>query len=231
MSSQRHRIRFAMVAVILTLMVAFPMVDVAQEEGTEAENGENGDRAIVDLVQRLTFELIPEESEIRFAGTVPIAPNFSGRAERFEGTIGGHPPNLEADAFAEIVIEAVSLNTGLGLRDRDMRRALEAETYPQIRFSMKPGNLEHLGERPVEIRTDALYRSRVVGVIELHGVQQEITMEVEWELSGDRLHISGETSLLLSDYGIDRPRPPLLPVRVDDEIQVSFSITGKLIED
>lgn len=215
-----------LVVPLIILEISTPEMSVAQLEETE-----NVSSAQVDLSQRVTFRLIPEESEIRFAVMVPIVPNFSGRAERFEGTIGGVPSNLEKDAFAKIVIEVAGMETGLRPRDRDMHRALEVQTYPGIRFSMRPGKLEYLGRRPIAIMLETLYRLKVIGTLEIRGVEREITMEVEWEVNGNYIRVSGETSLLLSDYGIERPRAPFLPVRVNDEIQVSFSVIGILTKD
>ncbi|MCH7733337.1 MAG: YceI family protein [Candidatus Marinimicrobia bacterium] len=129
MRVQQPKIRLAVFVMIL--MIAAPSLSVAQR----------------DLSRRLTFQIVREESEIHFAVTVAIVPDFSGRVERFQRTIGGFLPNLEQNAFADIVIEAASMNTGLRPRDRDMHRALEVETYPRIHFSMDPVRLEYLGDR------------------------------------------------------------------------------------
>ncbi|MCH8010799.1 MAG: YceI family protein [Candidatus Marinimicrobia bacterium] len=224
MRAKQLKIRLA--AMVMILKIALPEIS-----GAQLEVNENGNSAPVDITQWFTFRIIPEESEIRFYVAVPIAPDFSGRVERFQGTIAGFPTNLEKNAYVEIVIDVESMETGFRPRDRDMHRALEAETYPKIRFSMDPGNLEHLGKRPVQIRIETPYRSKVIGTLELRGVEREITMEVEWELSEGRIRVLGETSLLLSDYGIERPRAPFLPVRVNDQIRISFSVTGKLTKD
>ncbi|MEE9167597.1 MAG: YceI family protein [Candidatus Neomarinimicrobiota bacterium] len=221
-----QRLKMGLAVPLIILEISMPEMSVAQLDETE-----NVSSAQVDLSQRATFRLIPEESEIHFAVVVPILPDFSGQAERFEGTISGVPSNLEKDTFAEVVIEVASMETGLRPRDRDMHRALEAETYPRIRFSMVPGKLEHLGKRPIVIMLETVYISKVIGTLEIRGVEREINMEVEWEVSGDYIRVSGETSLLLSEYAIERPRAPFLPIRVDDEIQVGFSVRGRLTKD
>lgn len=225
---QIHQPKFSAVvfATTFTFALFFPLLFSAQNVGAQS---------VVDTSQRLTYEVVLEESEIMFFAKVAIVPNFSGRAQQFQGTIEGFPLNLEGDAFTEIIIETESLDTGSGRfanqRDDHMWEDLDSVNFPEIRFTMTPGNLTYLEETPTEILTDTLYQSQVTGTLELTGVEQEMIFEVEWELIGDRIQISGETSLLLSDFGIERPRAPVPgSPAVQDEIELSFVVTGKLIE-
>jgi polyisoprenoid-binding protein YceI len=100
-----------------------------------------------------------------------------GQFERFEGTL-----DLQRSPAIELTIDAASLNTGLGLRDRHLRSGdfFDVADHPQVRFVSEAAALE--GER-----------LRVRG--KLHAAGGSIPLELDARLRrvGDGLEVDATT--------------------------------------
>jgi polyisoprenoid-binding protein YceI len=119
---------------------------------------------------------------------------------------------------AEIVVLAKEMKvTDTDVSDKDRAqiqadmlgpKVLNAEKFPQIRFKsleIKPAGAGHL---------------RVTGMLELHGVSQQITLE----FTGGNDHYQGKTKLKQSNFGIEPVSAAGGTVKVKDELDLDFDI-------
>ena len=130
-------------------------------------------------------------------------------------------PNRPNDAPAAVmVIKTKTLKSRNRSRDERMHRtALESSTYPEIRVQALSLRTEapRLGATPTAFE--------VTVRLTLHGVKQELTFPVKASVANDILFVDGSTSLLMTDYGIRRPRLLLLTVR--DLTEIDFHIVAR----
>jgi polyisoprenoid-binding protein YceI len=121
-----------------------------------------------------------------------------------------------ADGVVKVVVDAASLETGIGRRDRKMREEhLETATYPTIEFhsTSPPGGRTSAGEGK---------RFEVAGDLTLHGVTKPVTAPVEAKAAGEGWEFSGRLTIKMSDYQIANPSIALNKVR--DEVEIHFRI-------
>lgn len=167
----------------------------------------------------LLLKIQPGESQVWFDATAALLGEFRGMSDRVMGWI--KVANLMepkgAEAYAEI--EAKSLKTGIGRRDRDMMGYLEVEKYPKITFLLK--------EAHESARQGATFSLILQGDLTIHGVTRPIAIPVEASPSEGRLRVEGKVDLRMSDFAIKKPRFPFLPlITVKDEVTVSFHIVA-----
>ncbi len=125
------------------------------------------------------WRIDPTRSSVEFrTPTLWGLATVSGRFETYEGTL-----DLQQDPAIELTIEAASLTTNLGLRDKHLRSEdfFDVANHPQVRFVSDSATLE--GER-----------LRVRG--RLHAAGQSIPLELDASLRhvGDALEVDAITS-------------------------------------
>lgn len=165
------------------------------------------------------FRLSPEESEIvteiaHFFGSV------KGKLKLREGEAAADPKDLAGTARVELTIKAASYDSGLELRDADVRKNyLEAGRYPAIRFSS--GRVEKI---EVLNTVPPTWNFTVVGHLELHGVKKEVRVPVKAALREKKIVAEGSVNILLRDYRI--PIPSFLFFRSGDSVEARFRFVG-----
>ncbi|HEX7287439.1 MAG TPA: YceI family protein [Candidatus Angelobacter sp.] len=125
---------------------------------------------------------------------------------------------------AEIVVLAKEMKvTDTDVSDKDRAKiqadmlgpkVLNAEKFPQIRFTsveIKPAGAGHL---------------RVTGMLELHGVSKQITLEI----TGGGDHYQGKTKLKQSDFGIEPFSAGGGTIKVKDELDLDFDIYAESVK-
>ena len=135
---------------------------------------------------------------IEFQSRVPLH-SFSGVSEELTGRIDFETGTVD------FYVDLETLKTGIGKRDKDMRKTLETSEYPFAEFY---GQLSGF-------RADVLEDQQVSveGMFKLHGIERRVTVEGTLAQSSDKVTVTAEWTLSLGDYNISPPR--LLVVRVD----------------
>jgi polyisoprenoid-binding protein YceI len=153
----------------------------------------------------ITFEL--DSTLHRVHGTARLLPS----ALRFEpdgGAVSGR-----------IAIDAASLDTGNGLRDRHMHgKVLESERYPRIEFV--PDALV------VEERAASRARIALEGRLRIHGGEFSLTVPAEVSAEGDGLRVVGSFRIPYVDWGMRDPSNFVLSV--DREVLVHFDALAEV---
>jgi polyisoprenoid-binding protein YceI len=122
-------------------------------------------------------------------------------------------------AEGTIVVDAASGDSGDSLRDIRMKDAvLEAEKYPEITF--KPlhiyGHLDPAGG----------FQARLDGLLKLHGVEHDITIDTHGTLIGDSLVATGHFSVPYLEWGLKDPS--ILFLTVAKHVDIDIATAGRI---
>jgi len=159
---------------------------------------------------------VASKSQVSFDASFPLG-DFAGRAGDVAGEFWGDPADLRQSVTGALRVKITALHTGVDGRDRDMWRALSAERYPEIRFTVQRVEASFPS---VTDRADVLLT--ISGLMQMHGVGRSMVLPGRVRLQDSRLWIRGETRIQMRDFGIDPPRRFFL--RVADSVLVSFDL-------
>lgn len=137
--------------------------------------------------------------------------------KKVSGTVDVDPANLAA-ASVTLTVDAASLDSGMKMRDDDMRDTyLETKKYPTATFkstsvsgaaSVAPGQSADL---------------KVAGDLTLHGVTRRIIVPVHVTLeSPKRAHLTSKFTIRMTDYNVTIPEKLVLSVA--NEVDVKFDL-------
>jgi len=129
---------------------------------------------------------IADNYSVKFDGGDP-----AGEFKGLQGTIRFDPNNLEASLF-DVSVDVATINTGNGMKNTHAKSAmwLDAEKYPKIKFTSNTFT-----------RTADGFETK--GILEMHGVQKEVTIPFTFE---DNVFKGGiEVNRL--DYNINTAEP------------------------
>ena len=106
-----------------------------------------------------------------------------------------------------VVAKVADFKSGNSSLDSNSYRVLEALKFPNIIFkSLSVTSINGL--------------SNIKGLIEFHGIEKNIDVNVELTTIENTTQMNGEFTLNLSDFSIDRPS--LLLRKIDNEIKIEF---------
>ena len=106
-----------------------------------------------------------------------------------------------------VVAKVADFKSGNSSLDSNSYRVLEALKFPNIIFkSLSVTSINGL--------------SNIKGLIEFHGIEKNIDVNVKLTTIENKTQMNGEFTLNLSDFSIDRPS--LLLRKIDDEIKIEF---------
>jgi polyisoprenoid-binding protein YceI len=162
------------------------------------------------------LELPPESTRIRFELDSTLH-RVSGVARLEEAVVSFDPAG--GDASGRIVIDATSLESGNGLRDRQMHgKVLESERFPRIEF--RPHSLV------VVDRGDSQARIALVGVLHMHGGEWPLRIPAQVSVAGDGFRVEGSFAIPYVEWGMRDMSNFLLSV--DPEVVVHFEALGRI---
>lgn len=164
-----------------------------------------------------TFRIVPDGSSVGFVMRATLH-KVKGKTGSVEGRVSLSPGESSVKMDGTIGIDASSLDTGNGRRDRSMRKNhLEVESHPTILF--RPTGLAGPVQDLFHQKTATL---QVRGDLTLHGVTKKLEIPVHANMDQGRILIEGSFLVELKDYNIKNPSRFLL--RVKDRIRVWFNL-------
>ncbi|HEY4910406.1 MAG TPA: YceI family protein [Methylomirabilota bacterium] len=157
------------------------------------------------------YRIQPEASEARFRATSRLM-DADGKFSRLAGEVTVDPKD-PATAKISVTIDAVSIDTGIGMRDKHLRSAdfLDVARFPTIKFESQ--HVELTGKK-----------AAVTGQLTVHGVTREIVVPVEVQLSDVALIATGEFVLNRRDYAINYSSV-LNPI--GDSVRITFTFRAR----
>jgi polyisoprenoid-binding protein YceI len=109
-----------------------------------------------------------------------------------------------------------SLRTGNGLRDKDLLKAMDADSLPTMRFEL----------RGVSSQQEAADSAVVTlsGQLTLHGVTRDVSMPAVVRFGKDGVQVTGSFPLNVRDYGVTRLSRMLGAFKMNPDIVVRIDL-------
>lgn len=122
---------------------------------------------------------------------------------------------LKDISFLEVKVPARSLKSGKGAMDSNACKALNTNQYPEITFEL--------------VETQRIIGQKVVvkGKLTVSGVSRVAVLNVDYKISGDDIHFSGEHAIKFSEFNIDPPTAVFGTIKTGDDLKLSFHVTFK----
>jgi polyisoprenoid-binding protein YceI len=115
------------------------------------------------------------------------------------------------EAF-EIAIPAATLTSSRDGLDKNMHEALKVKDHPDIVFRLlrfEPGS-------------GAAGTLRGIGVLQIAGVERQVSFDVTTQREGSTLKVQGRLLLLMTDFGIKPPVAMLGMLKTDPKVAITF---------
>ncbi len=166
--------------------------------------------------QQLTLQLDPAHTSVKFT-LADVLHTVHGTFQLKSGTLDFNLPTGKISG--DIVVDAKSGDSGSGMRDRKMHKeVLESATYPEISFrpDRVDGTVASQGKSSVNVH----------GVFRIHGVDREITVPAEVEMSPDHWTATVHFTVPYAKWGMKNPSTLFL--RVSDSVEIDLTTTGSV---
>lgn len=119
----------------------------------------------------------------------------------------------------EIVVDAKSGDSGSGMRDHKMNKeVLESDLYPEITF--RPDRVEG------SVASSGKSAMTVHGIFNIHGVDREISVPAEVEMSADHWTATVHFTIPYQKWGMKNPSTLFL--RVNDSVEIDLVASGSV---
>ncbi|UCC54227.1 MAG: YceI family protein [Anaerolineaceae bacterium] len=176
-----------------------------------------------------TFELVPEDSEVRFLIDEELLGSpktVVGRTNRVSGEILLDLKNPQEVEVGTIQVDARDLTTDDSFRNRALRRQIldsAQDDYQYITFI--PTEINGLNAQPAEIGETQIFS--LTGDLQIRDIVQIVTFEMTvTAISESELRGSGEAIVLRSDFDLQIPSVPGV-ANVSDEIKLEIEFTAE----
>jgi polyisoprenoid-binding protein YceI len=120
------------------------------------------------------------------------------------------------DVRGHVEAAVASLKTGNGLRDKDMLKAMDADSFPTMRFELGGVSSQH------EAADSAVVS--LSGRLTLHGVTRDVAIPALVRLGKDGVHVTGSFPLNVRDYGVTRLSRMLGAFKMNPDIVVRIDV-------
>jgi polyisoprenoid-binding protein YceI len=115
--------------------------------------------------------------------------------------INGSAPELRASEDKDqlsIVVPVTNLKTGIGLRDKHLRKYLQTDKYPEAKLVARRSKLK----LPEDKRT---VRGKATGAFTLHGVTKPLSFQYRAQRTGSDYHVQALAEVDIRDFDIEVP--------------------------
>ena len=138
-----------------------------------------------------------------------------GRTGQVSGTMVIEGSTLRS---ADVEVDMTGIQTDQSRRDNKVQEALETDRFPTATFSLR---------EPVELGAGAgageEVAVRAVGDLTVHGVTQEVTVDLDTQLVDGTAVVVGSVPVTFSDFGVEVPSAPMV-LSVADEGTIEFQL-------
>jgi len=146
------------------------------------------------LLALVTQQPVPngvlKRGTVSFDGRATLG-DFVGKTDSVWGVMAGGPDLAAVRGWVEA---STSLKTGNGRRDNDLRKSMEADRYPTMRFDLTGVTS---GGPPADSTMVQLH-----GVLTIHGVKREVMLPATVVRHGNTFRVRSDFPLNLKDYEI-----------------------------
>ena len=168
--------------------------------------------------QQETLQVDPAHTSVKFT-LGDVLHTVHGSFQVKHGALQFEPSSGRLSG--EIVVDAKSGESGSGMRDRKMHKeVLESEQYPEISF--RPDRMEGTVASPGKSSV------KVHGMFRIHGVDREITVPAEAEMSVESWTATVHFTVPYAKWGMKNPSTLFL--RVNDSVEIDLVASGSIVQ-
>jgi hypothetical protein len=109
----------------------------------------------------------------------------------------------------DVIVPVAELSSDRDNFTADMHRALKADQFPDIVFS-----LVQIEKRPGGVKA--------IGVLRVAGVEKEVTLPLVTTTRNGNLLVLGSVELLMTDFGIEPPTAMMGMLKTDPKVTIAF---------
>lgn len=167
--------------------------------------------------QDTAFQLDPAQTSVKFT-LGDVLHTVHGTFHLKRGAMEFEPASGKISG--EVVVDAGSGDSGSGTRDRKMNKEiLESVRYPEIIF--RPDQIDGA------IASQGRSSVRVHGMFNIHGVDHEITVPADVDMSTDHWTATVHFTVPYAKWGMKNPSTLFL--RVNDSVQIDLMASGNVV--
>ena len=159
-----------------------------------------------------TYTATPGKSQVQVKGTSTVH-EWESEVEDFTASLQATTENgsltIQAIGFEA---EVKSIKSGKRIMDNKTKGALKEKDHPQITFNLT--NQKEVSESEVT----------VAGDLTIAGVTKPVELTATYVITNGTITVTGEYTLLMSDYGIDPPTAMMGTLKTGDEVTISFQL-------
>lgn len=166
--------------------------------------------------QDTKFQLDPAQTAVKFT-LGDVLHTVHGTFQLKSGALQFEPASGKISG--QIVVDAKSGESGSGMRDRKMHKeVLESERFPEIAF--RPDRIEGT------VAGQGKSSVKVHGMFNIHGVDREITVPADVEVSADHWTATVHFTVPYEKWGMKNPSTLFL--RVNDSVEIDLVAAGNV---
>lgn len=152
------------------------------------------------------------DHEVEFLATGPGGMKIKGEGEGLSAS--------ESGGKLKITVPVTNLKTGIKLRDRHLRKYLEADVHPNAILEVERSSLKLPGN-------DKEVESSATGNFTLHGVTKPVKFSYKANRTGSDYHVQGRASIDIKDFKVEQPCYLRVCVDTDVKLKVKFKLRDK----
>jgi polyisoprenoid-binding protein YceI len=205
--------KFSLIAPTVALMATVGLIAAAPPVGNPPVG--NPESRLVKHETWPAPNAVLESGTLSFTGHSTLG-DFVGTTTSVSGGVTGNAELANARGWVEAPV--TTLSTGNGLRDRDLRGAMDVTKYPTMRFELAGVTIGSSGE-PSDTVIGGLR-----GALTIHGVTREVTILSTLIAAADTIDVSGAFPVDLADYKVEGLTRLFGTLRVRRNIDVRFHV-------
>lgn len=164
-----------------------------------------------------SYKLDNQSSSLKVDGTSNIH-DWTIEAENTSGTINLDLDDEKIDHInnLEFTVVAESLISGKSGMDKNTYKALNTDKYKSITYQLQKVN-------SIENTSGNTYKISTKGTLTIAGVKKEINLNFNLKSDNNKIILSGEHKLKMTDYGIEPPTAMFGSIKTGDMVKIKFN--------
>jgi polyisoprenoid-binding protein YceI len=177
------------------------------------------------------FVLVAKESSMIFRGTSSLH-SWQCRVEKLTGKLTAAIDNQSVTSISALTLTFPALSIKSidedgkhydKNMDKNMYRALNADKYPSITFSLIKFVKKNSSTKGLIVEA--------FGVLQVNGVSQEVTLSGICTVTPKGLIIEGELPLKMRAYNVEPPTAIFGTIKTGNEITINYKMAYRLLPD
>lgn len=150
-----------------------------------------------------------DKPKVEFQAVGPAGLKIDGTGSTLSGS--------EEDGKLKLTAAINNLKTGIGLRDKHLKKAIDADKHPKAVLVVERSDLK----MPDDKKTVS---GKAAGQFTLHGVTKPLSFNYQAKRTGSDYHVQGNASVDITQFNIEKPCYLGVCVNKDVKIKVAFKL-------